>query len=164
MVFCVVLSRVLGAWFFCFFVVLACRVFWLCYTVIIKFKERNNKMNIIGFDVHSGREIPANLVAVIGDDGWTSLIFADDITGWGAWQQTGDYSWYFDPCVGDDYDLFHDVDAERVTGICGAVCGLDWEASANEYLADYGLKLGRFDAVKGGRYDLVELGGECRIS
>ena len=118
-------------------------------------------MNIIGFDVHSGREIPANLVAVIGDDGWTSLIFADDITGWGAWRQTGDYSWYFNPCVGDDYDLFHDVDAERVTGICGAVCGLDWEASANEYLADYGLKLGRFDAVKGDRYDLVELGGEC---
>lgn len=56
-------------------------------------------MNIIGVDVHAGKEIPAELVAVRGDDGWTSLIFA--------------------------------------------VCGLDWEASANDYLDE-----------------LVELGGE----
>lgn len=117
-------------------------------------------MNIIGVDVHAGKAMPAELVAVRGDDGWTSLIFADNVTGLGMWQQTGDDTWYFDPWVGDDYDLYHDVDAERVTGICGAVCGLDWEASANDYLADYGFKLGRFDVVKGDRYELVELGGE----
>lgn len=30
---------------------------------------------------------------------------------------------------------------------------------ANDYLAEYGFKLGRFDAAKGDRYKLVELGG-----
>lgn len=113
-------------------------------------------MNIIAANVHTDEKIPAKLVAVRGDEGWTSLIFADDITGLGMWQQTGDDTWYFDPCVDGDYDLYHDVDAERVTGICGAVCGLDWENSANYFLASYGLKLGRFDVAKGDRYELVE--------
>ena len=117
-------------------------------------------MNIIGVDVHTDREIPAELVAVMGDEGWTSLIFADDITGFGMWQQTEDDCWYFDPWVGGDYDLYRDVNAERIVGICGAVCGLDWEFSANDYFADYGFKLGRFDVAKGDRYELVELGEE----
>lgn len=115
-------------------------------------------MNIVGVDVHTDKELPAELVAIRGDEGWTSLIFADNITGFGMWQQTGDDTWYFDTLVGGDYDLYCDHDAERVTGICGAVCGLDWEASANDYLAEYGFKLGRFDVAKGDRYKLVELG------
>jgi hypothetical protein len=115
-------------------------------------------MNIVGVDVHTDKKVPVELVVVKGDEGWTSLIFADNITGFGMWQQTGDESWYFDPWVDDDYDLYHDLDAERVTGICGAVCGLDWEVSANDYLAEYGFKLGRFDVAKGDRYKLVELG------
>ena len=53
--------------------------------------------------------------------------------------------------------MYRDVDAERVTGICGAVCGLDWEFSANDFLASYGLKLGRFDVAKGDRYELVKV-------
>ena len=114
-------------------------------------------MNIIGVDVYTDKAMPVDLVVVKGDEGWTSLIFADDITGFGMWQQTGDDAWYFDLWVDDDYDLCHDVDAERITGICGAVCGLDWEASANEFLASYGFKLGCFDMVKGDRYELVEL-------
>lgn len=114
-------------------------------------------MNIIGVDVYTNNAIPVDLVVVKGDEGWTSLIFADNITGFGMWQQTGDDTWHFDLWVDDDYDLYHDVDSERVTGICGAVCGLDWEASANDYLADYGLKLGRFDVVKGDRYELVKI-------
>lgn len=114
-------------------------------------------MNIIGVDVYTDNAIPVDLVVVKGDEGWTSLIFADDITGFGMWQQTGDDTWYFNLWVDDDYDLYHDVDAERVTGICGAVCGLDWEASANEFLADYGFKLGCFDMVKGDRYELINL-------
>lgn len=112
----------------------------------------------IGVDVYTDKKVPVKLVAVRGDDGWTSLIFADDITGFGMWRQTGDDTWYLDLWVDDDYDLYCDVDAERVTGICGAVCGLDWQVSANDYLADYGFKLGQFDVVKGDRYELVELG------
>ena len=123
----------------------------------INFKGKENRMNIIGVDVYTNNAIPVDLVVVKGDEGWTSLIFADDITGFGMWQQTGDDTWYFDLWVDDDYDLYHDVDAERITGICGAVCGLDWEASANDYLSDYGFKLGQFDIVKGDRYELVEL-------
>ena len=118
--------------------------------------EKANKMNI-GVDVYTDKRVPVKLVVVRGNEGWTSLIFADDITGFGMWQQTGDDTWYFDLWVDDDYDLYHDVDAERITGICGAVCGLDWEASANEFLADYGFKLGYFDMVKGDRYELIDL-------
>ena len=114
----------------------------------------------IGVDVYSGRKVSVELVVMRGDEGWTSLIFADDITGFGMWRQTGDDDWYLDLWVDDDYDLYCDPDAERITGICGAVCGLDWEASANDFLADYGFKLGRFDVVKGDRYELVELGEE----
>lgn len=112
----------------------------------------------IGVDVYTERKVPVELVAVRGDEGWTSLIFADDFTGFGMWRQTGDESWYLDLWVDDDYDLYRDPDAERITGICGAVCGLDWEVSANDYLVGYGLKLGRYDAAKGDRYKLVELG------
>ena len=112
----------------------------------------------IGVDVYTERKVPVQLVAVRGDEAWTLLIFADDFTGFGMWRQTGDESWYLDLWVDDDYDLYRDPDAERITGICGAVCGLDWEVSANDYLAEYGLKLGRYDAAKGDRYKLVELG------
>ena len=113
-------------------------------------------MNIIGVDVHTDKELPVELVAVRGDDGWMSLIFADNVTGLGMWHQTGDDTWYFDPWVGDDYDLCRDANAERITGICGAVCGLDWEASANDCLVDYGFKLGLFDVARGDRYELVK--------
>lgn len=112
----------------------------------------------VGVDVYAGRKVPVELVVVKGDEGWTSLIFVDDLTGFGMWRQTGDESWYLDLWVDDDYDLYHDLDAERVTGICGAVCGLEWGASANDYLAEYGLKLGQFDVAQGDRYELVELG------
>lgn len=117
-------------------------------------------MNIIGIDVCTNSAIPVDLVVVRGDVGWTSLIFADNITGFGMWQQTGDDAWYFDLWVDDDYELCRDPNAERITGICGAVCGLDWEASANDFLADYGFKFGRFDVINGDRYELVELGEE----
>lgn len=86
------------------------------------------------------------------------MIFADDLTGFGVWRQTGDESWCLDFWVDDDYDLYCDLDVERVTGVCGAVCGFDWEASANDCLAEYGFKLGRFDAAKGDGCKLVELG------
>ena len=111
-----------------------------------------------GVDVYTDKKVPVELVAVKGDEGWTSLIFADDLTGFGMWRQTGDETWYLDLWVDDDYDLYRDRDAERITCICGAVCGLEWEASANDYLAEYGLKLGKFDVARGDRYELVELG------
>ncbi len=112
----------------------------------------------VGVDVYTDKEVLVRLVAVRGDEGWTSLIFADDITGFSMWRQTGDDTWYLDLWVDDDYDLYRDPDVERITNICGAVCGLEWEASANDYLAEYGLKLGQFDMVKGDRYKLVDLG------
>lgn len=117
------------------------------------------KMNI-GVDVYTNARVSVNLVAVRGDEDWTSLIFADDITGFGMWRQTGDDTWCLDLWVNDDYDLCHDVNAERITGICGTACGFDWEASVNDFLVDYGLKLGRFDMAKGDRYELVELNGK----
>lgn len=101
-----------------------------------------------GVDVYTDNAISVDLVVVKGDEGWISLMVADNITGFGMWQQTGDDTWYFDLWVDDDYGLLHDVDAERVTGICGSVCGLDWEASANGFLADYGFRLGRLMWVR----------------
>jgi hypothetical protein len=88
------------------------------------------------------------------------LYIADDVTGYGLWQQDGDDSWYIDiaPVIG--YDLYHDPDALKITGIYG-FDEADWRRAVDDFLADYGLKLGRFDVVKGDRYDLVELGGEC---
>ena len=140
-----------------FLCVLGVLFFAAWYSVVINFKGRKNEMIITGVDVYTDEAIPVDLVVVKGDEVWTSLIFVDNITGFGMWRQIGDDTWYFDLWVDGDYDLYHDVDAERITGICGAVCGLDWEASANEFLADYGLKLGRFDVVKGDRYELVEI-------
>ena len=46
-------------------------------------KERMDKMNIIGVDVYTNKAMPVDLVVVKGDVGWTSLIFADNITGFG---------------------------------------------------------------------------------
>ena len=40
-------------------------------------------MNIIGVDVYTNKAMPVDLVVVKGDVGWTSLIFADNITGFG---------------------------------------------------------------------------------
>lgn len=57
-----------------------------------------------------------------------------------------------------DVENVYTLNLGGVTGICGAVCGLDWETSANDYLAEYGVKLGQFDTAKGDRYKLVELG------
>lgn len=94
-----------------------------------------------GVDVYTDNAIPVDLVVVKGDEGWSSLIFADNITGFGMWQQTGDDTWYFDLWVDDDYDLFHDGDAERITGICGAVCGIDWEFPLTISLQIMGLSL-----------------------
>ena len=48
----------------------------------------------VGVDVHTDNKVPVELVVVKGDEGWTSLIFADDITGFGMWRQTGDDTWY----------------------------------------------------------------------
>lgn len=118
-------------------------------------------MNMIGFDVYTGKAMPVGLVVVRGDVGWISLIFVDNVSGLGVWQQTGDDAWYFDFGVDGDCELCRDFDAERITGVCGAVCGLDWGASANDFLADCGFKLGRFDVGKGDGYELVDFGEEC---
>lgn len=102
------------------------------------------------------REVTVKPVAITGDMDWTSLYIADDITGYGMWQQDGDCDWYIDIAPVNGYDLWHDPDALKLTGIYG-LDEADWERAANEFLADYGFKLGRFDKVKGDRYELVAL-------
>lgn len=103
-----------------------------------------------------GREVAVKPVAIRGDMDWTSLYIADDITGYGMWQQDGDYSWYIDIAPVNGYELWHDSDAVKLTGVYG-LDEADWKRAVNEFLADYDFKLGRFDEVKGDRYELVAL-------
>lgn len=103
-----------------------------------------------------GREVAVKPVAVVGDVDWSSLYVADDVTGHGMWQQDGDDSWYIDIAPVNGYDLWHDPDALKLSGIYGLDVA-DWEQAANDFLADYGFKLGRFDDVRGDRYELVAL-------
>lgn len=102
------------------------------------------------------RIVTVRPVAVKGDMDWSSLYIADDGTGYGMWQQDGDDRWFIDIAPVNGYDLWHDPDALKVTGIYG-LDEDDWEACANDFLVDYGFRLGRFDEVKGDRYELVAL-------
>jgi len=95
-------------------------------------------------------------VAVKGDVDWSSLYIVDDVTGYGMWQQDGDDRWFIDIAPVGGYDLWCDLDALKITGIYGSDGG-GWESCVNDFLADYGFRLGRFDGVRGDRYELVAL-------
>lgn len=90
-------------------------------------------------------EVTVTPMAVFGY-GDFSTIFIADATYRGLWLD-GDLDWLIDIKEGDIDD------AERIEGLFGADED-EWEASANEKLADYGFRLGPLD---GNRYYLIAL-------
>ncbi|WAX06289.1 hypothetical protein BD811P1_00001 [Bifidobacterium phage BD811P1] len=78
-----------------------------------------------------------------------STVFITDADGRGLWLDC-DLEWRVDAEEGDVDD------AERIEGIFGADED-EWEASANEKLADYGFRLGGLDKEHGDRYFLIAL-------
>ena len=132
-------------------VVVVCVVYCNC-----KLQGKENKMFVATYFANDDRIVTVRPVAVRGDMNWSSLYIADDGTGYGMWQQDGDDRWFIDIAPVSGYDLWHDPDALKITGIYG-LDGGEWEAAADERLADYGFRLGAFDEVKGDRYELVAL-------
>lgn len=96
-------------------------------------------------DFQTDKEVIVTPMAVFGL-GDLSTIFITYITGRGLWLDC-DFGWSIDAEEGDIDD------AERIEGIFGAD-EEEWEASANEKLADYGFRLGDLD---GDRYSLIAL-------
>ena len=113
-------------------------------------------MNIASYFADDDRIVTVKPVAVKGAMDWSSLIIADDETGYGMWRQDGDDRWFIDIAPVSGYDLWRDPNALKITGIYG-LDEDDWEICANDFLSDYGFELGRFDGVKGDRYELVAL-------
>lgn len=93
-------------------------------------------------------EVTVTPMAVFGL-GDFSTIYITDAAGRGLWLDC-DFDWCVDAEEGDIDD------AERIGGIFGAG-EEEWEASANEKLADYGFRLGEIDKEHGDRYFLVAL-------
>lgn len=93
-------------------------------------------------------EVTVTPMAVFGL-GDFSTIYITDADGRGLWVGC-DLDWMVDVEEGDVYD------AETVDGVFGAD-EEEWEACANEKLADYGFRLGGFDKEHGDRYFLVAL-------
>lgn len=104
-----------------------------------------NTMEITAKDFDSGKEVTVTPMAVPGL-GDFSTIFITDAAGRGLWLDC-DPDWCIDTEEGDIND------AERIEGVSGAD-EEEWEASANEKLADYGFRLGDLD---GDRYPLITL-------
>lgn len=108
-------------------------------------------MNTTGItvkDYDTYKEVTVTPMAVFGC-GDFSTIFITDAAYRGLWLN-GDLDWLIDVKEGDIDD------AERIEGIFGADED-EWEASANEKLADYGSRLGDLDKEHGDRYFLVAL-------
>lgn len=107
-----------------------------------------NTTEITVKDYDTYKEVTVTPMAVFGY-GDFSTIFITDAAYRGLWLN-GDLDWLVDAKEGDIDD------AERIEGIFGAD-EEEWEASANEKLADYGFRLGDLDKDHGGRYFLVAL-------
>lgn len=86
------------------------------------------------------------------NDAYEMLLIADKTTGRGVWFDTHDGEWYID-LQGVDGNLMQE--AEVVEDVYGEN-EEEWEKRANELLAAYGLKLGKFDEATGDRWELVE--------
>lgn len=102
-------------------------------------------MGITAKDFETNEEAIVTPMAAFGF-GDLSTIFITDAAGRGLWLDC-DSDWRIDAEEGDIDD------AERIEGIFGAD-EEEWEASANEKLADYGFRLGDLD---GDRYSLIAL-------
>lgn len=107
-----------------------------------------NTTEITVKDYDTYKEVTVTPMAVFGS-GDFSTVFITDAAYRGLWLN-GDLDWLIDVKEGDIDD------AERIEGIFG-VGEDEWEASANEKLADYGFRLGNLDKEHGDRYFLVAL-------
>lgn len=107
-----------------------------------------NTTEITVKDYDTYEEVTVTPMAVFGY-GDFSTIFITDAAGRGLWLD-GALDWLIDAEEGDIDD------AERIEGVFGAD-DKEWEASANEKLADYGFRLGELDKEHGDRYFLVAL-------
>lgn len=96
----------------------------------------------------SGEEVAVTPMAVFGR-GDFSIIYITDFDDRGLWLDCNG-NWKVDVKGGDIYD------AETIGGVFGAN-DEEWEAVANERLADYGFRLGDFDEDRQDRYFLVSL-------
>lgn len=101
------------------------------------------EITVKDYDTYGGVTVTPMAVFGYGD---FSTIFITDAHYRGLWLN-GDLDWLIDVKEGDIDD------AERIEGIFGADED-EWEASANEKLADYGFRLGPLD---GNRYYLIAL-------
>lgn len=107
-----------------------------------------NTVKITAKVFDADEEVTVTPMAVFGR-GDFSIIYITDSDDRGLWLDCN-RDWKVDVEEGDIHD------AEAIEGIFGAD-DEEWEAVANERLAEYGFKLGRFDEVKGDRYELVAL-------
>lgn len=107
-----------------------------------------NTTRITVKDSDTYKEVTVTPMAVFGY-GDFSTVFITDATYRGLWLNE-DLDWLIDVKEGGIDD------AERINDIFGADED-EWEASANEKLADYGFSLGDFDREHGDRYFLVAL-------
>lgn len=107
-----------------------------------------NTTEITVKDYDTYKEVTVTPMAVFGY-GDFSTIFITDSNYRGLWPNR-DLGWLIDVKEGDIDD------AERIEGIFGTDED-EWEASANERLADYGFRLGDLDKEHGDRYFLVAL-------
>lgn len=104
------------------------------------------EITVKDYDTHE--EVTVTPMAVFGyGDFGTVLITDADYRG--LWLNE-DLDWLIDVKEGDVDD------AECIEGVFGADED-EWEASANEKLADYGFRLGDLDREHGDRYFLVAL-------
>ena len=102
-------------------------------------------------DLNTNEVINVQPVAVYASSAYDTLLIVDGNTGNPLSYSDITRESYTDSAYDDD--AAHS--AERVEGVYGAD-EEEWEAAANEKLAEYGLKLGAFDEEAGDRYDLVE--------
>ena len=107
-----------------------------------------NTTEITVKDYDTYKEVTVTPMAVFGYGDFSTIFITDDAYR-GLWFN-GDLDWPVDVKEGDIDD------AERIEGIFGADED-EREASANEKLADYGLRLGDLDKEHGDRYFLVAL-------
>jgi hypothetical protein len=104
-----------------------------------------NTTGITAKDFDTDKEVIVTPMTVFGRGDFTT-VFVTDADGRGLWLDC-DLDWRVNAEEGDISD------AERIDGIFGAD-DEEWEASANEKLADYGFRLGDLD---GDRYSLIAL-------
>jgi hypothetical protein len=138
-----------------FFLFFLCLCFSGCVVVVCvvccSYKLQGKECELfVATDVATGERVTVKPVAVCAGYSYDVLLILDAVTGKGMWYDF-DGRWYID----SESECVHCC-AERVEGVFGEDED-EWEACANDFLADYGFRLGAFDEVLGDRYELVEV-------